>query len=106
MVYKEVGKELPEIWKPEIKDECIEGKFIKKKDKCGPNESALYVIDVSAEDSEEPEFKSFWGSTVLDDKMDYVEAGDKIKVTYLGKEKNYHNYLVEKDVPEEEPEDK
>ena len=32
--------------------------------------------------------------------MDFVSIGDKIKITYKGKEKKYHKYIVEKDEDE------
>lgn len=100
MVYKEVGNELPEVWKPENKGDNIEGILVRKKENCGPNKSTLYILDVEVEDKKER--KSVWGSTVLDDRMDEVSIGDKIRITYQGKEKTYHKYTVEKDFPDEE----
>lgn len=94
MVFKEVGNELPEVWNPENEGDQIEGIYIKKKENVGENKSNLYILDVDGT------HKSIWGSTVLDDKMDYVSVGDKIRITYQGKEKNYKKYLVEKDEPE------
>ena len=95
MVFKEVGTELPEVWKPEKEGDYIEGVYIKKKEKTGPNKSNLYVLEVAGEK------KAVWGSKVLDDKMDDVEIGDLIRITYKGEEKKYHKYIVEKDFPEE-----
>lgn len=103
MVYKEIGTELPEVWKPEKKGDLIEGTLLKKKENCGPNKSALYILEIEFEDKTEK--KGVWGSTVLDDKMDEISPGDKIKITYLGKEKTYHKYKVEKDFPDEEGSD-
>ena len=103
MVYKEVGKELPEVWKPEKEGDFIEGIYAQKKENVGANHSNLYHIDVDGV------LRSIWGSKVLDDKMCYISIGDKIKITYQGKEKgkeqDYHKYLVEKDEPEESSED-
>lgn len=96
MVYKEVGTELPEIWSPEKKNDSIEGIYVKKKENVGENKANLYILDIDGVK------RSVWGSTVLDDKMDDVSPGDKIRITYLGKEKNYHKYKVEKDEPEED----
>ena len=99
MVFKEVGKELPEVWKPEKEGDKIEGTYIRKKEKVGKNKATLYVLDVNGEK------KTVWGSTVLDDKMDDVLIGDLIRITYEGEEKNYHKYLVEKDEAEDEKEE-
>lgn len=98
IVFKEVGTELPEIWSPEKKDDSIEGIYVKTKSNVGINKANLYILDVDGV------IRSMWGSTVLDDKMVHVSEGDKIKITYLGKdkEKNYHKYKVEKDEPEED----
>ena len=102
MVFKEVGNELPKLWNPENDGDKLEGTYIKKKINVGPNNSTMYYIEVEGVN------RSVWGSTVLDDKMDFVSIGDKIKITYKGKdkEKKYHLYTVEKDFDEESLEDK
>ncbi len=101
MVFKEVGKELPETWKPENEGDFIEGIYAKRKTQVGANKSNLYYIEVDGV------LKAVWGSQVLDDKMDdpKIVIGDKIRITYEGKEKKYHKYKVEKDFPEEESEE-
>jgi len=91
MTYKEVGKELPEQWRPEKAGDFIEGVYTQKKENVGKNKANLYLIE------KDGVLKAVWGSTVLDDKMIYVKIGDLIKITYQGEEKNYHKYLVEKD---------
>ena len=35
-----------------------------------------------------------WGSTVLDDRMQYVKTGKKIRITFEGKTKNKRNQDV------------
>ena len=95
MVFKEVGAELPEVWHHEEEGMSIEGIYIKKKENVGENKSNLYILEVGGK------LKSIWGSTVLDDKMDYVSKGDKVRITYRGKDK-YKKYSVEKDEPETE----
>lgn len=97
MVFKEVGKELPEQWKPEKEGDFIEGIYAQKKENVGKNKANLYLIETNGI------LKAIWGSTVLDDKMVYVKIGDRIKITYQGrdKEKSYHKFLVEKDELEE-----
>jgi len=95
MPYNEIGTELPEVWSPENEGDNIEGVYVKKKENVGKNKANIYILDVDGVK------KSVWGSTVLDDKMDDVAPGDKIKITYLGEEKNYHKYKLEKDEPED-----
>ena len=91
MVFKEVGNELPEQWNPETEGESIEGVYKQKKSDVGKNKSTIYIINVAGI------LTSIWGYTVLDDKMNYVDIDDTIKITYLGIEKNYKNFKVEKD---------
>ena len=100
MVFKEVGKELPEAWKPEQEGDSITGVYAQKKENVGANKSNLYYIDVNGV------LKAVWGSIVLDDKMCYISIGDLIKIIYKGKIKKYHNYIVEKDEPENTDEEK
>lgn len=61
------------------------------KENVGENAANVYIIDT------EEQKMAVWGSTVLDGKMDEVVKGNKIRITYLGKEKNYHNYKLEVD---------
>ena len=96
MAYKEIGTELPEVWSPKKENDSIEGVYVKKKENVGENKANLYILDVDGVR------RSVWGSTVLDDKMDDVAPGDKIRITYLGKEKKYHKYKLEKDEVDEE----
>lgn len=98
MTFKEVGSELPEVWKPEKEGDQIEGTYIKKQENVGKNKANLYTLE-----TDEGERKAIWGSTVLDDKMSEVEIGDLIRITYQGEDedKGYHKYLVEKDEPED-----
>lgn len=73
----------PNIWKPENKEDKIEGTLVGKKEKVGVNESMLYYI----EDEDKKTF-GIWGSAVLDDRMTLVGLGDYIRITYKGKETN------------------
>ena len=102
MVFKEVGNELPEIWNPEKKGDFIVGVFKHKKENVGKHKSNLYVLDQGKE------LISFWGSTVLDDKMAcYVNIGDEIRVTYQGENKDpkYQKFMIEKDIDEKTSEE-
>lgn len=100
MTFKEVGKELPEEWKPTEAGEFIEGIYAKKKTEVGPNKSNLYIFEI------EGKLKSVWGSKVLDDRMDdlNIEIGDTLRVTYEGENEKpkYKKFKVEKDFPDEE----
>ncbi len=100
MVYKDIGKELPEVWKPEKQGEVLEGVYVQYKKDCGPKKSNLYVFEI------EGKLKSVWGSKVLDDRMSHphIKIGDTLRITYEGKDANkgYHKFKVEKDFPDDE----
>ncbi len=94
MVFKKVGTELPEIWKPDKVGDFIVGIYKLKKVNVGKNNSNLYVIDKGKE------LRSVWGSTVLDDLMlCHANIGDKIKIIYQGedKTKTYKKFELEVD---------
>ena len=81
MVFKEVGNEPTEEWKPTDAGDFIEGIYAKKKTEVGPNKSNLYIFEINGE------LKSLWGSKVLDDRMDSlkINIGDTLRITYEGK---------------------
>lgn len=68
-----------DTWKPQEKDESVEGIFMKAEPEVGTNKSMLYSIDVEGKPV------AIWGSAVLDTKMNAVKPGDLIKIIYLGK---------------------
>lgn len=68
-----------DTWKPQEKDESVEGIFIKAEPEVGTNKSMLYSIEVNNKPT------AVWGSAVLDTKMSAVKPGDLIKIVYLGK---------------------
>ena len=73
----------PGVWKPEQEGDNIIGTLVNKEPKDeNTGMSARYYIE-----NENGTF-FIWGSTVLDDRMQYVKAGKKIRVTYEGKTKN------------------
>ena len=76
MVFKEIN---PDIWKPEKDGDAIEGILVKVEKDVGPNESALYSLEISPE-----VFKSVWGSVILDQRMSLVKVGQKVRITYKG----------------------
>ena len=68
-----------DVWKPENKEDVIEGILVNKIDKTG-DISARYYIDDSKN------VMMVWGTAVLDQRMSLVSVGDKVRITYKGKE--------------------
>lgn len=105
MVFKEVN---PETWKPEKEGDFIEGILVTKQDNIGENKSKIYSLEISP-----AKFISVWGCTILDQRMEYVKEGSKIRITYKGlseqtsKGKNPAKiFKVEVDTEEEKTEEK
>ena len=71
----------PGIWKPENKNDSIKGVLINKEPK---------TSDLSARYSIENGSGTYmvWGSAILDDRMQYVTIGSKVRITYKGKTTN------------------
>jgi len=93
----------PGVWKPKQDGDQIIGVLINKE----PKEdkavmSARYYLE------NEKGTWLVWGSTVLDDRMQYAKPGQKVRITYEGKTKNKRNQdvnLYKVDVAESEPSD-
>ena len=79
MAYEEIS---PSSWTPKEKGDLVEGKLINKRTNVGVNESNAYDIETS-----DGQFM-VWGSAVLDQRMEYVNVGDMVKITFKGLEKN------------------
>lgn len=79
----------PSVWKPEQVGDHIVGTLLNKTPKDEQSGlSARYYI-------ENPEGTSFvWGSAVIDDRMQYVKVGQKVRITFEGKTKNKRNQDV------------
>lgn len=72
----------PEVWKAENSGDSIEGILINKRP--SPKyDNKIYNIETA-----NGEQKVVFGTTVLDDRMDYVEIGTRVRITYKGTEKN------------------
>jgi hypothetical protein len=73
----------PGVWRPEKEGDEIVGVLVGKEPK---NE----LSGISAKYHIETDKGMFfvWGSTVLDDRMQYVKVNQKIRITYEGKTKN------------------
>jgi len=73
----------PVVWKPIKQGDNIIGVLINKEPKDeNTGMSAKYYIE------NEQGMSFAWGSTVLDDRMQYAKVGQKIRITYEGKTKN------------------
>lgn len=79
MVYQLIN---PNVWKPVTSGDSIEG-FLIKIEQSRTYDSKVYNIE-----SLEKKQIVVFGTTVLDDKMSYVNPGDKIKIVYRGVVKN------------------
>lgn len=70
------------VWKPEKEGDSIEGVLINKKDEVGINNSKAYYIE------NKDGVHMVWGSTVLNERMQLVNVGELIKITYKGAQEN------------------
>lgn len=83
----------PNMWKPEKEGDSITGVLINKEPKTGEL-SARYKLE------NETGWWLVWGSATLDDRMDAVRIGDKVRITYketkdLGRGKTLKIFKVE-----------
>lgn len=79
MVYQKIE---PGVWKPVKDGDAIEG-FLLKSEPSKTFKNKVYNV----ESLDNKQFVVF-GTTVLDDKMSYINIGDKIKIVYRGSGKN------------------
>jgi len=79
----------PGVWKPDQKGDSIEGVLVNKvpKDE-DAGMSARYYLK-----NEKGTF-FVWGSAVLDDRMQYVNVGQEVKITYDGQDTNKKNQKI------------
>ena len=79
----------PGIWKPEKEGENIIGVLVSKEPRDeNTGFSARYYLDTK------DGMFLVWGTAVIDDRMQYVKVGDRIRITYEGKTKNKRNQDV------------
>jgi len=79
----------PKVWKPKEAGEYIIGVVVSKTPKDDQTGlSAKYQLE-----NEQGMFL-IWGSAILDDRMQYVAVGSKVRITYNGKTKNKRNQDV------------
>lgn len=79
----------PGIWKPEKEGDMIEGILVKVDEKSGKYESPAYHIETA-----NGEHKTVFGSTVLNNRMSYVNPGDRLRIIFKRLEKNSKNQDV------------
>ena len=85
----------PAMWKPEKDGDGIEGVLVHKEPADRSRElSARYKVE-----NQEGIFL-VWGCTTLDDRMQHVDIGDKVRITFkerkdIGKGKTLNVYKVE-----------
>lgn len=80
MGFKEITSE---FWNYSKEGDKIEGVLLGKEDEVGVNKSKAYAIE-----TKDGKKLMVWGTTVLDNKMKYVEIGNKVRITYQGLVKN------------------
>ena len=86
----------PKTWKPKENGDSIEGILVSK-------EPADKARELSARYKVENKDGIFlvWGCVTLDDRMEHIELGDKIRITFkekkdIGKGKSLNIYQVER----------
>lgn len=72
----------PDVWKPLVEEDSIEGVLKSKKVDVGPNDSKAYYLE-----NEDGVFM-VWGSTVLDDRMEVISLGEEVRITFKGLKEN------------------
>ena len=79
----------PNVWKPQTQGQCIIGVLVNKEPKDeNTGLSAKYQLE------NEEGMLLIWGGAILDDRMQYVKIGSKVRITYDGKTKNKRNQDV------------
>ena len=76
MTYKEID---PSTWTYENDGDFIEGVLLAKQSDIGVNKSMLYSVETS-----QGVVLNVWGSTILDQKMELIKVGEKVKIVYKG----------------------
>ena len=84
MAFEEIT---PGTWIPKKAEDSIEGVFIKAESDVGPKKSMMYHLDV------DEKRVCVWGCAILDQRMEMVKPGEKLRITFkgLGEAKNGNN---------------
>lgn len=75
MAFEEVN---PNTWTYENDGDSITGVLLKTEKDVGPNKSLMYHLESDGKPI------SVWGSTILDQRMQFIEPGTLIRITYKG----------------------
>ncbi len=91
----------PVVWKPESPGDAISGVLLQKKENVGDNNSRAYYLE------NKEGMHMIWGTTVLDNRMEFCKVGEEIRITYKELSKNKKGqdlkiYKVEKRQEEQE----
>ncbi len=82
----------PQVLKPETKGDFIEGVLVGKIPKENGMSAKYYISNNNGE-------HFLWGSTILDEKLLFIEIGTRVKITFDGqeaiKENKMNLYTVE-----------
>lgn len=78
----------PDVWKPEKDGDEIEGKLVKIDRESGKFSSTIYHLEKEGKQT------VVFGTTVLDDKMKYINEGNSVKIVFRGTQKNTKNQDV------------
>ena len=79
----------PGVWKPEKEGDQIMGVLASKEPKDeNTGLSARYYLETKKG------MFFVWGTAVIDDRMQYVKIGDKVRITFKGKTTNKRNQTV------------
>ena len=102
MAWKKIEKKQSEMWDWEKDGNELEGELIEIQENVGTNNSSIYRVKHSVSGEE----VSFWGNTVLDNRLKDIEPGTKIKIHYLGiatspkTNRKYKDFEIWEDVKE------
>lgn len=75
MAFEEVN---PNTWVYEKEGDSITGVLLKTEEDVGPNNSMMYHLESDGKPI------SVWGSTVLDQRMQFIQPGALVRITYKG----------------------
>ena len=73
----------PDVWKPSVDGDTVEGVLIKYEEASGNFNSKVYHLE-----TKDKKQIVIFGTTVLNDRMSYLNIGDDVKIIYRGVQKN------------------
>lgn len=70
----------PKVWEPKQSGDFVEGIYIIKREGLGVHKSNMYILENNQKQI------GVWGSAILDQKMELVKVGERVKIEFGGKE--------------------